>query len=68
MFLMRSFFLFSRILGRAAFTGNHQWFLANNHIRDAHPPEVCGKKNLLILVSIMESLYSESGISNFCLT
>lgn len=26
------------ILGRAAFTGNHQWFLANNHIRDAHPP------------------------------
>lgn len=44
MLLMRSFFLFSRILGRAAFTGNHQWFLANNHIRDAHPPEVCGKK------------------------
>ncbi|KAK3230791.1 hypothetical protein Dsin_002672 [Dipteronia sinensis] len=29
----------SRIVGLAAFTRNHQWILANNHIRDAHPPE-----------------------------
>ncbi|TXG73530.1 hypothetical protein EZV62_002109 [Acer yangbiense] len=28
------------IVGRAAFTGNHQWILANNHIRDSHPPEI----------------------------
>ncbi|KDO46593.1 hypothetical protein CISIN_1g036631mg [Citrus sinensis] len=34
------------ILGRAAFTGNHQWFLANNHIRDAHPPEVQNEVHL----------------------
>ncbi|KAJ1440761.1 hypothetical protein SESBI_01835 [Sesbania bispinosa] len=29
------------ILGRAAFTGNHQWVLLNNFARDAYPPEVC---------------------------
>ncbi|KAH8499351.1 hypothetical protein H0E87_018032 [Populus deltoides] len=25
---------------RAAFTGNHEWILANNYCKDAHPPEV----------------------------
>lgn len=34
------------IIGRAAFTGNYQWFLANNHIRDAHPPEVQNEVHL----------------------
>lgn len=44
------FFPFSsRMVGRAAFTGNHQWILANSHIRDAHPPEVFYK---LLIVSI----------------
>lgn len=28
------------IVGRAAFTGNHQWILSNNYTGDAHPPEV----------------------------
>ncbi|CAL5211646.1 unnamed protein product [Lathyrus oleraceus] len=28
------------ILGRAAFTGNHQWIVLNNFIKDAYPPEV----------------------------
>ncbi|MED6176981.1 hypothetical protein PIB30_093389 [Stylosanthes scabra] len=28
------------IIGRAAFTGNHQWILLNNFSRDAYPPEV----------------------------
>ncbi|XP_022756030.1 transcription factor LHW-like [Durio zibethinus] len=28
------------LVGRAAFTGNHQWILANNYITDAHPLEV----------------------------
>ncbi|XP_057455909.1 transcription factor LHW isoform X2 [Lotus japonicus] len=29
------------ILGRAAFTGNHQWILFNNFTSDAYPPDVC---------------------------
>ncbi|KAA8544351.1 hypothetical protein F0562_022381 [Nyssa sinensis] len=28
------------IVGRAAFTGNHQWILSENYIRELHPPEV----------------------------
>ncbi|CAL9000308.1 unnamed protein product [Prunus brigantina] len=28
------------IVGRAAFTGNHQWILSSNYTKDAHPPEV----------------------------
>ncbi|KAK4255295.1 hypothetical protein QN277_008310 [Acacia crassicarpa] len=28
------------IIGRAAFTGNHQWILLNNFTRAAYPPEV----------------------------
>ncbi|XP_002513717.2 transcription factor LHW [Ricinus communis] len=28
------------LVGRAAFTGNHEWILANNYIGGAHPPEV----------------------------
>lgn len=28
------------IVGRAAFTGNHQWILSSNYNRDAYPPEV----------------------------
>ncbi|KDP23204.1 hypothetical protein JCGZ_00320 [Jatropha curcas] len=28
------------IVGRAAFTGNHEWILANNYNGDVHPPEV----------------------------
>lgn len=28
------------IVGRAAFTGKHQWILSENYTRDAHPPEV----------------------------
>ncbi|XP_065865967.1 transcription factor LHW isoform X2 [Euphorbia lathyris] len=31
------------IVGRAAFTGNHEWILAKNYIGDAHPPEVLGE-------------------------
>ncbi|KAL5763669.1 hypothetical protein ACOSP7_016022 [Xanthoceras sorbifolium] len=34
------------IVGRAAFTGNHQWILANNHTRDTHPPEVKNEMQL----------------------
>lgn len=29
-----------RIVGRAAFTGNHQWILSSNYSKYAHPPEV----------------------------
>ncbi|XP_059593541.1 transcription factor LHW isoform X2 [Vitis vinifera] len=29
-----------KIVGRAAFTGKHQWILSENYTRDAHPPEV----------------------------
>ncbi|XP_050232165.1 transcription factor LHW [Mercurialis annua] len=28
------------LVGRAAFTGNHNWILAHNYNGDAHPPEV----------------------------
>lgn len=28
------------IVGRAAFTGNHQWILSSNYSKYAHPPEV----------------------------
>uniref|UniRef100_A0A5B6YGP3 Putative transcription factor LHW-like isoform X1 n=1 Tax=Davidia involucrata TaxID=16924 RepID=A0A5B6YGP3_DAVIN len=28
------------VVGRAAFTGNHQWILSENYTREAHPPEV----------------------------
>ncbi|XP_048427212.1 transcription factor LHW [Pyrus x bretschneideri] len=28
------------MVGRAAFTGNHQWILSGNYTKDAHPPEV----------------------------
>ncbi|GMI81655.1 hypothetical protein HRI_001834800 [Hibiscus trionum] len=28
------------LVGRAAFTGNHQWINANNYVIDAQPPEV----------------------------
>ncbi|KAK7261166.1 hypothetical protein RIF29_27471 [Crotalaria pallida] len=28
------------VIGRAAFTGNHQWILLDNFTRDAYPPEV----------------------------
>ena len=28
------------LVGRAAFTGHHQWLLANTFNRDVHPPEV----------------------------
>ncbi|KAJ7948064.1 Transcription factor LHW [Quillaja saponaria] len=31
------------IVGRAAFTGNHQWILLNNCSRDGHPTEVFGE-------------------------
>ncbi|KAE8735589.1 Transcription factor LHW [Hibiscus syriacus] len=34
------------LVGRAAFTGNHQWILANNYITDAHPPEVLNEVHL----------------------
>ncbi|XWS28510.1 hypothetical protein CRYUN_Cryun25bG0075800 [Craigia yunnanensis] len=34
------------LVGRAAFTGNHQWILANNYITDAHPPEVLNEAHL----------------------
>lgn len=34
------FFNFRRIVGRAAFTGNHQWILSNNYAMAVHPPEV----------------------------
>ncbi|XP_062087129.1 transcription factor LHW-like isoform X2 [Humulus lupulus] len=29
------------IVGRAAFTGNHQWILSNSYDKYVHPPEVC---------------------------
>ncbi|KAI3450769.1 hypothetical protein Pfo_007434 [Paulownia fortunei] len=28
------------LVGRVAFTGNHQWILSENYYREAHPPEV----------------------------
>ncbi|KAF2302528.1 hypothetical protein GH714_037369 [Hevea brasiliensis] len=28
------------IVGRAAFTGNHEWFRSNKYLGDTHPPEV----------------------------
>ncbi|KAL2493609.1 Transcription factor LHW [Forsythia ovata] len=28
------------LVGRAAFTGNHQWILSEDYTREAHPPEV----------------------------
>lgn len=34
------------LVGRAAFTGNHQWILSNSYIRDAHPPEVLNEVHL----------------------
>ncbi|XP_022752518.1 transcription factor LHW [Durio zibethinus] len=34
------------LVGRAAFTGNHQWILATNYITDAHPPEVLNEVHL----------------------
>ncbi|KAE8674904.1 Transcription factor-related, putative isoform 2 [Hibiscus syriacus] len=34
------------LVGRAAFTGNHQWILADNYITDAQPPEVLNEVHL----------------------
>ncbi|KAL4312421.1 hypothetical protein GQ457_01G037880 [Hibiscus cannabinus] len=34
------------LVGRAAFTGNHQWILAKDYITDAHPPEVLNEVHL----------------------
>ncbi|GMI97299.1 LONESOME HIGHWAY [Hibiscus trionum] len=34
------------LVGRVAFTGNHQWILANNYITEAHPPEVLNDVHL----------------------
>ncbi|XVF47004.1 hypothetical protein PTKIN_Ptkin03bG0074300 [Pterospermum kingtungense] len=34
------------LVGRAAFTGNHQWIIANNYIRDAQPQEVLNEVHL----------------------
>ncbi|GAV80524.1 bHLH-MYC_N domain-containing protein [Cephalotus follicularis] len=34
------------IIGRVAFTGNHQWILANNYVKDGHPPEVLSEVQL----------------------
>ncbi|XVF19628.1 hypothetical protein REPUB_Repub11eG0126900 [Reevesia pubescens] len=34
------------LVGRAAFTGNHQWILANNCMTDAQPPEVLNEVHL----------------------
>ncbi|KAK8513361.1 hypothetical protein V6N12_052554 [Hibiscus sabdariffa] len=34
------------LVGRAAFTGNHQWINANNYIIDAQPPEVLNEVHL----------------------
>lgn len=39
-------FLFTSLVGRAAFTGNHQWILSENYRREEHPPEVYGGKIL----------------------
>ncbi|KAK8336374.1 hypothetical protein V6Z12_A09G116300 [Gossypium hirsutum] len=36
------------LVGRAAFTGNHQWILANNYVADAHPPEVLNEVQLQV--------------------
>ncbi|KAK8479090.1 hypothetical protein V6N13_063314 [Hibiscus sabdariffa] len=34
------------LVGRAAFTGKHQWILAKDYITDAHPPEVLNEVHL----------------------
>jgi len=34
------FFPLFSIVGRAAFTGSHQWILLNNFTKDAYPPQV----------------------------
>ncbi|KAE8688740.1 bHLH157 protein [Hibiscus syriacus] len=34
------------LVGRAAFTGNHQWINANNYVIDAQPPEVLNEVHL----------------------
>lgn len=34
------FFTVFRMVGRAAFTGNHQWILSNSYTKCVHPPEV----------------------------
>lgn len=48
--------LLCRILGRAAFTGNHQWILLNNFIKDVYPREVWSFDDLLQVVR--EEFYS----------
>ncbi|XP_039012876.1 transcription factor LHW-like isoform X2 [Hibiscus syriacus] len=34
------------LVGQAAFTGKHQWILADNYTTDAHPPEVLNEVHL----------------------
>ncbi|KAG8495146.1 hypothetical protein CXB51_013253 [Gossypium anomalum] len=34
------------LVGRAAFTGNHQWILANSYMTDSQPPEVLNELHL----------------------
>lgn len=34
------FYLWFRMVGRAAFTGNHQWILSETYTKETHPPEV----------------------------
>ncbi|XVF05079.1 hypothetical protein REPUB_Repub05bG0140300 [Reevesia pubescens] len=40
------------LVGRSAFTGNHQWILANNYITDVHPPEVLNELHLQLSAGI----------------
>lgn len=41
-----------RLVGRAAFTGSHQWILSENYRRDAHPPEVYHNASLVSTVQV----------------
>lgn len=33
-------YIFFRLVGRAAFTGNYNWIHSQNCAKEAHPPEV----------------------------
>ncbi|KAK8596068.1 hypothetical protein V6N13_000726 [Hibiscus sabdariffa] len=40
------------LVGRVAFTGNHQWILANSYITEAHPPEVLNEVHLQFIAGM----------------
>ena len=57
-----------RLVGRAAFTGSHQWILSENYRRDAHPLEVYHNASLVSTVQVAFKLALQCAKLRVCKT